>query len=644
MAGARAEADEVAFSPGSPRPGAATGQSEMAVGLFTAGRDPLEARRAEAEWLAGMVGQCLADGERSIGLLVPTRRHLPAYVEALGRAGIAPRIEGGGLIAHTPEGLHLINLARALANPADDLAWAGLLRSPWSWVPISVLTRVGLGHKENKGLGAWWRRLNAAAGGNPEIRRIRQAVNEGMKRMGRDKLAEVVELVWLDLDGAERVASLRGEQGVENCRRLLEFLGDCEQGFGPSTLARFEARVAEAFEPPDPAAADSPVSLMTIHQAKGLEFDVVLAPHMDRNQLARPWGDRPAYIVERLPGGTGRRLAALAPDRRLGESDRLYDVLSDLSGARRLGEAKRLFYVALTRARRRLFMSAVIKTKEGLLKPGKYSFLKWLCEHEGLDGLEVDGGEPLSRSGIRVEIDPVPPSIVFHEDRPRHIEIPEPLPVEPQVELYRVASPSKLAGENQKTEEDEIGAERFLDAAARPAVARGNVIHRIFETIAKGADPPGEPAIQAALLSEGLDRDQAERLAAEIAAEVDQCLADPFLSRMLRADVSLRVPEWEIEDKTDDASGPTVRSGAMDLVVMDGDRWWIVDYKTSRPEPGQTAPEFALAQGEKYAPQLSAYRRMLAEATGAQPSLIEAGIYLTATRTWQPVSDKVSSN
>ena len=80
--------------------------------------------------------------------------------------------------------------------------------------------------------------------------------------------------------------------------------------------------------------------------------------------------------------------------------------------------------------------------------------------------------------------------------------------------------------------------------------------------------------------------------------------------------------EWLLEDL---AAPDTLRRGQIDRLVFDGQSWWILDYKTSRPEPPEDWEEFIDRETEKYRPQLLAYREMAARAKGLAPEEIQAG-------------------
>ena len=80
--------------------------------------------------------------------------------------------------------------------------------------------------------------------------------------------------------------------------------------------------------------------------------------------------------------------------------------------------------------------------------------------------------------------------------------------------------------------------------------------------------------------------------------------------------------EWLLEDL---AAPGNVRRGKIDRLVFDGESWWILDYKSSRPEPPEDWENFIARETEKYRPQLLAYREMTAKAKGLRAGGNQAG-------------------
>ncbi len=159
---------------------------------------------------------------------------------------------------------------------------------------------------------------------------------------------------------------------------------------------------------------------------------------------------------------------------------------------------------------------------------------------------------------------------------------------------------------------------------------RGTVTHAILSAAIRGKPLPTAKAVVRALYVEGVGQDRADKTAVEILEEAQKTLADPFIARLTA--IPAVQNEWEIEDTPGENR---VRSGVIDLAALDGDTWWICDFKTSRPDNGQPLEEFVAHERELYRPQLEAYREMLAHLKDVPESRICAGIYLTALLRWE---------
>jgi len=88
--------------------------------------------------------------------------------------------------------------------------------------------------------------------------------------------------------------------------------------------------------------------------------------------------------------------------------------------------------------------------------------------------------------------------------------------------------------------------------------------------------------------------------------------------------------EYLLEDQPQPGA---IRRGVIDRLCFDGQTWWLLDYKSSRPAAGQDWEAFLTQEIEKYRPQLLAYQEMAAKVRKIEPpEAIRLGIYFTACR------------
>lgn len=624
MSSPKEEYDEVPFGRSIAAGKKLHGTPSLSLHLFsfeTAERS----KTREAKWLAGCIREALIDNgsQTSIAVLLFNRNRLNYYLRALKEADVPVQVQEGLPLAERPEVRHLLQIARALTRPHDDLAWASILRSPWFWCDLETLYEVSL--KEG---GSWKERLLLAGSESPRFDNLLRPLDRSLQRTGRDSLGHVVKHFWESLDGPRVTASLYGMTGVANCIRLFDMMEQAETGIPLPTLNRLERMLDFFYEPPDPTLSRQVVQMMTVHRAKGLEFDTVFLPYLDWRPLASGPSIPPPYLLERLHGEEGDYLLALGPDSRRGETTALFRFLSALGKERSWGEAKRLFYVAATRAKTSLHMSAVMKSGTDVFTAADKSVLKWVLDHEELSNMRLDAFTHRSRPHLSVRVNPRP-NDASSGKHPVVFPVPDPLPFEAEAIPYRIQYPSALETEKPlfSPETTSVGDH----VASAEASAAGTVIHRLLSTCIQGGILPTPKAVSLALQSEGLPEDAALPLAGDILKEARDALDDPFISILMSQNKPLFRSEWNLDEL---AAPGTLRAGTIDLAVFDGQHWWIIDFKTSRPFRNESIEGFIARQENLHRSQMNAYRSMLSTLKETPLDDIHARIYFTFLRRW----------
>ncbi len=295
-------------------------------------------------------------------LLFRAMSNVHLYEAALRRHQLNYYLVGGRAFFAQQEIYDLLNLLRALENPQDAVSLAGTLRSPFCCLSDEALF-VLAGHPDGlwAGLLEEGREAQLPAGQQERVRRARRYLQRWRGLKDRLPIARLLGQVFADsgFDAATQFEFL-GERKLANLWKLLDLARTFDRT-GLFGLAEFIDRLGDFVrrQPREEQAATQPenadvVRLMTIHQAKGLEFPVVILPDLAA-----------------VTGGTARPVAEW--DANLGcvvrpPMDEETPPFPDFGWKLRQTQAEleewhedlRIFYVACTRARDYLVLSAAL--------------------------------------------------------------------------------------------------------------------------------------------------------------------------------------------------------------------------------------------------------------------------------------------
>ncbi|HET9186244.1 MAG TPA: UvrD-helicase domain-containing protein, partial [Solirubrobacterales bacterium] len=393
--------------------------------------------RAVAERLGEFANEGVPRGEMVV--LLRAFSHLDAYEDALERAGLRPYVVGGRGYWSQQQVADVCALLAVIANPLDDHALFGALASPACAVAPDTLwlLRASAGKRRHV-----WPAVEGAANVNPVVPLSGHTGqrNHDMGLAAPERLEEIPEAEReLLATFVARIASLRergprlplpelieaavtetgydlavlsrpaGEARFANVRKMARLAAEFEQregrdlrGFLDFLAARAEggaeAQAATAAEGHDG------VRIMTVHNAKGLEFGVVAVPDLSRRLLN---GSRSPLLVlgrEEQPR-VGLRLVRLGSPK-IDLFD--YGALCEEASEREAEEELRLFHVAATRARDRLIVSGVVNPKAGKETKGRPVIERLI---EALDvprdeDSTVPVAAPAPRPGLEAELAP----------------------------------------------------------------------------------------------------------------------------------------------------------------------------------------------------------------------------------------------
>jgi len=290
---------------------------------------------------------------RDIAILFRSRTSYKPYEEALLERGVPAYVYRGLGFFDSPEVMDVRALVRFLAEPASELRAAELARSRFVGLSDSGLMRLAAarGRSSSESPLSQWLSSGVVHSGLPMTPSDRAAITRAGELLPRtlrlvDRIppADLLERIVQEFDYASWFSGER--QGWENLKKILEIVRRAQnRGYlTMSRLADFLERASTEDESTAVLEAMDAVNLMTIHASKGLEFDSVFLVNM--HQKCREDTSLPR-IREHADGRI--EVSAVASD---AEPERSANRVEE--------EEKRLLYVAMTRARRNLGLSAVV--------------------------------------------------------------------------------------------------------------------------------------------------------------------------------------------------------------------------------------------------------------------------------------------
>ena len=604
-----------------------------AEGLMENRRIRRRAVRDEARAIATVAKQWRAHvGEDStIAVLTRARTHVTEIAKALRKAAVPYRAVDLESLSEQQEVLDAMAITRALLHPADRIAWVALLRAPWCGLELAHLHTLVAGDDKPHKSEALRHRLRERAPLLPDaacarVVRTLDVMDGALRHAGAAALADRVDRTWRSLGGD----LCTDDVGRENVRQFLRVLDVMEAEGDAVTLPALNRRVERLFAQPGHAA--NAVDIMTIHRAKGLEWNLVIVPGLHRLAgrdafTALEWlevADSDDVLLAPLPAKGGQAEAVLQYIRKR-RRQRTYL------------ELKRLFYVAATRARVSLHMYASPEARgsdgQPVVKAGTLLKAAWpaasletrddsvaritplLIEDETvMEPLALAAAasmEDVAKSdarGFRMPTfqrlpDSVHPIATLHASQPAYreaAEIPRP----------RFARPHGTFGARAVGNAIHAFAERLSQAVAR-RIAEGEPPEEVFDRMESDV-PQWQPAIRAILRSGGLPPAVVERAAGTVERALLHMLRSKdgrwllLPHRMASTEAAWRSGEGadELRVRLDRSFFAGSKPGA-----QGEDTLWIVDFKTG----DRTAAEqdaFLAEERINYEPQLRTYAQL----------------------------------
>jgi ATP-dependent exoDNAse (exonuclease V) beta subunit len=345
-------------------------QQHLAINyqLNTSGNDYDEAR-----YLAEKINDCLAENSHdTVAILVRSRQHLKSLLPLLDEFEL--NYEGIDLdpLITRPEIRDLMILTEAMLQPANRLAWLSIFRAPFIGLNLADLLRLSQTHSNLPLLLAlenprYWQQLSQDA--QLRLAHAQVAIASAYQEQGRLSLSAWIKTLWHDLGGHMGLSA----SALKNTTHFFDFIDSLADNFSLETLQQGIHRLYAQ------TPQSSRLKIMTIHKAKGLEFDHVFLPAL--NKAPKPPKTELLRWQEITDQRGNSRLLISPMQASDVHEDSLFNWIKRAEQQKFEHEFTRLFYVATTRAKKTLTLSATLKDSTEPT-PGSFLNLIWRQESE----------------------------------------------------------------------------------------------------------------------------------------------------------------------------------------------------------------------------------------------------------------------
>ena len=531
-----------------------------------------------------------------MALLFRSSTAYAAYESALEAQNIPFVTVAGRGFYDRPEIRDLLNALAAIADPSDELALAGLLRSPAFAIPDAEIYRLRFPNPSSSQPVKLIESLRASridssileSGFTLQHSRAHAILTELQTLAGRAPAAAILKS-FLDLTGYRAILA-RVPNGARMLRNVEKLLADAHRSRLVSltdflayvqTLRDIGLREGEA--PADPSSYGA-VQLMTVHKAKGLQFPLTVLAD--------------AAYEHRGAGGKVQIQNGLLLDLKDGDfHPTAWQLAARLEADRDDAEDRRLLYVAATRAKEKLLISAHVKPK----KDGTLSLAGWLT-HFGLDQVKISGeisrpeAFPLNVTGTSLVLYPVS---VSDADSPQPVSVSQTEPPGKSDLIAPLTFIAPVADEKTRARESDPPQRvwRIVSSAQRPQAPAWLVGRLVHESLRRWKFPSAdfETFLRPLALEAGLT-DPAEIHAAvqEVRRLLERLRAHPLYTELNAAERHHEIPYILPADR-----------GVIDLLYRAKAGWCIIDFKTDAVRSDEEAR--AVIRKNEYDKQLARY-------------------------------------
>lgn len=493
-------------------------------------------RKQEANCMIELINhELISNPDQTLAILVRSRSQLVEIINLLRHHQIPYQGTDIDLLANLVHLRDVWSLTQALLSPGNRLSWLAMLRSPYCGLSLNDMLSIAQFNKK-KSIYYTLLQLDKIQDLSEEgriragffIKVMQQALSLRYQHRLSDWVAQTLKELHID--------NILNPNQLTDLDQLWALLDRYEQNGRIPDMKEFHAELNKLYSQ---QATPSRLQIMTIHKSKGLEFDTVFLPSLG-SQPNR--GDNPMLRWLKIPTQNHGNLLLVSPIQAAHQDGcALYDYLRALDQEKSSYEAQRLLYVAVTRAKSRLYlMDCSSKTSKG-------SFHSLLKHQEFID--------------------------VEQSDTPEETTFPIPELTKLPLEFYSQNKLDTMAPLNARTPDLSTATPRLT----------GIVAHRLLQWICDNHPKAIEQIPWNLALYEfkklGFDKEMQQLALSTVQAQISQLFKDETgLWIIAKHDKEQNEYELLVESQNN------LVTRIIDRTFEEKGKLWIIDFKTGKEE------------------------------------------------------------